>query len=112
MLLANFPGLERHMADQHYKVIVDRLRSRARRNPLSRQSESSRSFQCWAVLVVERAKILAGVALDRISLAHFCTGCCWSVRRNSVGIFGGTVATFSSDLDAVATAAGYIGVSR
>ena len=23
MLLANFPGLERHMADQHYKVIVD-----------------------------------------------------------------------------------------
>lgn len=23
MLLANFPGLQRHMADQHYKVIVD-----------------------------------------------------------------------------------------
>ena len=23
MLLANFPGLERHMADRHYKVIVD-----------------------------------------------------------------------------------------
>jgi len=23
MLLVNFPGLERHMADQHYKVIVD-----------------------------------------------------------------------------------------
>lgn len=23
MLLANFPGLDRHMADQHYKVIVD-----------------------------------------------------------------------------------------
>jgi predicted phage tail protein len=23
MLLANFPGLEQHMADQHYKVIVD-----------------------------------------------------------------------------------------
>jgi predicted phage tail protein len=23
MLLANFPGLERHMSDQHYKVIVD-----------------------------------------------------------------------------------------
>jgi predicted phage tail protein len=23
MLLANFPGLERHMADQYYKVIVD-----------------------------------------------------------------------------------------
>jgi len=23
MLLANFPGLERHMADQHYKVIID-----------------------------------------------------------------------------------------
>ena len=23
MLLANFPGLERHMAEQHYKVIVD-----------------------------------------------------------------------------------------
>jgi len=23
MLLANFPGLERHMADQHYKVLVD-----------------------------------------------------------------------------------------
>jgi predicted phage tail protein len=25
MLLVNFPGLERHMADQHYKVIVDGL---------------------------------------------------------------------------------------
>jgi len=23
MLLANFPGLERHMSDQHYKVVVD-----------------------------------------------------------------------------------------
>ena len=27
MLLANFPGLERHMADQHYKVIVDNYES-------------------------------------------------------------------------------------
>ena len=27
MLLANFPGLERHMADQHYKVIVDGIES-------------------------------------------------------------------------------------
>lgn len=27
MLLANFPGLERHMADQHYKVIVDGFES-------------------------------------------------------------------------------------
>ena len=27
MLLANFPGLERHMADQHYKIIVDGFES-------------------------------------------------------------------------------------
>ncbi len=27
MLLANFPGLERHMADQYYKVIVDGIES-------------------------------------------------------------------------------------
>ena len=27
MLLANFPGLEQHMADQHYKVIVDNYAS-------------------------------------------------------------------------------------
>jgi predicted phage tail protein len=27
MLLANFPGLERHMADQHYKIIVDGIES-------------------------------------------------------------------------------------
>ena len=27
MLLVNFPGLERHMADQHYKVIVDNYES-------------------------------------------------------------------------------------
>lgn len=27
MLLANFPGLERHMADQYYKVIVDNYES-------------------------------------------------------------------------------------
>jgi predicted phage tail protein len=36
MLLANFPGLERHMADQHYKVIVDNYESVARRDTLSR----------------------------------------------------------------------------
>lgn len=27
MLIANFPGLEQHMADQHYKVIVDNYES-------------------------------------------------------------------------------------
>lgn len=27
MLLANFPGLERHMADNHYKVVVDNYES-------------------------------------------------------------------------------------
>jgi predicted phage tail protein len=50
MLLANFPGLERHMADQHYKVIVDRLRKRFRRNSLSRQSSHQDRpcpGRCW-----------------------------------------------------------------
>ena len=62
MLLANFPGLEQHMADQHYKVIVDNYESELEEinNPASQR------IQIVPVLGGAGGgvgKILAGVAL-------------------------------------------------
>jgi len=62
MLLANFPGLEQHMADQHYKVIVDNCESELEEinNPASQR------IQIVPVLGGAGGgvgKILAGVAL-------------------------------------------------
>jgi predicted phage tail protein len=62
MLLANFPGLEQHMADQHYKVIVDNYESDVDEinNPASQR------IQIVPVLGGAGGgvgKILAGVAL-------------------------------------------------
>jgi predicted phage tail protein len=62
MLLANFPGLEQHMADQHYKVIVDNYESELEEinNPASQR------IQIVPVLGGAgggAGKIVAGVAL-------------------------------------------------
>ena len=62
MLLANFPGLEQHMADQHYKVIVDNYDSELEEinNPASQR------IQIVPVLGGAgggAGKIVAGVAL-------------------------------------------------
>jgi hypothetical protein len=94
MLLANFPGLERHMADQYYKVIVD-----------SHESDLgevhypvSQTIKIVPVLGGAGGgvgKIIAGVALIAISLALPGGGL---FGGTAFGIFGGPVAS-SSDLD-------------
>jgi len=68
MLLANFPGLERHMADQHYKVIVDGFESDID------QIHYPASQTIKIVPVIGGAgsgagKIIAGIALVAIAIA-------------------------------------------
>ena len=71
MLLANFPGLERHMADWHYKVVVDSYESELDdiHNPAS---------GCIQIIPVVAGagfwksfgKILAGVALVALAVVN------------------------------------------
>jgi predicted phage tail protein len=93
MLLVNFPGLERHMADQHYKVIVD--------------SQTIKIVPVLGGAGGGTAKILAGVALIAISLALPGGGL---FGGTAFGIFGGPVAT-AATWTTVATAASYIGAA-
>jgi predicted phage tail protein len=106
MLLANFPGLERHMADQYYKVIVD-----------SHESDLgevhypvSQTIKIVPVLGGAGGgvgKIIAGAALIAISLALPGGGL---FGGTAFGIFGGPVAT-AATWSTVATAASYIGAA-
>jgi predicted phage tail protein len=78
MLLANFPGLERHMADQYYKVIVDSYES----DLGEIHYPASQTIKIVPVLGGAGGgvgKIVAGVALIAISLA-----------LPGGGLFGGT----------------------
>jgi len=62
MLLANFPGLDRHMADQHYRVIVDNYESDLQ----ELHDPASQTIKIVPVLGGAGGgvgKILAGVAL-------------------------------------------------
>ena len=68
MLLANFPGLDRHMVDQHYRVIVDNYDSELEElhNP------ASQTIKIVPVLGGAGGgvgKILAGVALVAFAIA-------------------------------------------
>ena len=67
MLLANFPGLERHMADQHYKVIVDNYESELDQIHFP----ASQTVKIVPVLggAGGAGKILAGVALVAAAIA-------------------------------------------
>jgi len=106
MLLANFPGLERHMADQHYKVIVDGYDAELEEV----NYPASRSIKIVPVLGGAGGgvgKILAGAALIAISLALPGGGL---FGGTVFGVFGGPVAS-AATLTAVATGASYIGAA-
>ena len=68
MLLANFPGLERHMADQHYKVIVDGHES----GPEEIHYPASQTIKIVPVIGGAGGgvgKIITGIALVAIAIA-------------------------------------------
>lgn len=106
MLLVNFPGLEQHMADWHYKVIVDDYESDLEEihNPVSGCIQivpvvAGAGF--WSTL----GKIFAGVAL--VATALFLGP---SAAIGGAGLFG---ATFGAGVigGVAATAIGTIGVA-
>lgn len=89
MLVANFPGLERHMADWHYKVVVDNYESALEEvnNPVSGCIQiipvvAGAGF--WGTL----GKILAGVALVAVSFVSFGAGA-WAGVLGSYGVGAG-----------------------
>ena len=96
MLLANFPGLERHMADQHYKVIVDGFESDID------QIHYPASQTIKIVPVIGGAggagKIIAGVALVALAIALPGAG---MFAGGAIG-FGATSATLGAGLAALA----------
>jgi len=96
MLLANFPGLERHMADQHYKVIVDGFESDID------QIHYPASQTIKIVPVIGGAggagKIIAGVALVALAIALPGAG---MFAGGAIG-FGATSATLGAGLTALA----------
>jgi len=97
MLLANFPGLERHMADQHYKVIVDGFESDID------QIHYPASQTIKIVPVIGGAgggtgKIIAGIALVALAIALPGAG---MFAGGAIG-FGATSATLGAGLAALA----------
>ena len=97
MLLANFPGLERHMADQHYKVIVDGFESDID------QIHYPASQTIKIVPVIGGAgggtgKIIAGIALVALAIALPGAG---MFAGGAIG-FGATSATLGAGLTALA----------
>ena len=107
MLIANFPELDRHMTDQHYKVLVGggALTLDDLHNPVGR--EEIKIVPVIAGAGGNLSQILVGAALIGVSLA-FPGG----------GLFGGTVFGFlggpaasAGVLTAVGTGISYIGAS-
>ena len=97
MLLANFPGLERHMADQHYKVIVDGCEAEL-------EQLNHPASQCIKIVPVLGGaggggvgKIIAGVALVALAIVN-------PFGAAAIGTFGGTAI-------GVSTAVGVIGAT-
>lgn len=97
MLLANFPGLERHMADHHYSIVVDGYDTPAEEI----HYPASRTIKI--VPVVGGAggggvgKIIAGVALVALAIIN-------PFGAAAIGTFGGSAI-------AVSTAVGVIGAT-
>jgi len=96
MLIANFPALEEHMADQHYKVLVGK-----RALTLDELHFPVGQEEIKIVPVVVGAggnaglTILAGVALVALSFVSF-GGTAFAGAAGASGIFGGTGAAFGS----------------
>ena len=98
MLIANFPALEEHMADQHYKVLVGE-----RALTLDELHFPVGQEEIKIVPVVVGAggnaglTILAGVALVALSFVSFGgTAFAGAAGAAGLGIFGGTGAAFGS----------------
>ena len=107
MLLANFPGLERHMADQHYKVIVDGFESELEEI----HYPASQSIKIVPVLGGAGGgvgKIVAGVALVAAAILAGPAGSVFGL-----GAAFGQTATFAGGIvgGAFATAVGAVGVA-
>jgi len=97
MLLANFPGLQRHMADQHYKVIVDGYESGLEEI----HYPASQTIKIVPVLGGAGGgvgKIVAGVALVALAVALPGAG---MFAGGAIG-FGATSATLGAGLTALA----------
>jgi predicted phage tail protein len=96
MLLANFPALEEHMADQHYRVLVGE-----RALTLDELHFPVGQEEIKIVPVVVGAggnaglTILAGVALVALSFVSF-GGTAFAGAGGALGIFGGTGAAAGS----------------
>jgi predicted phage tail protein len=97
MLLANFPGLERHMADQHYKVIVDGCEAEL-------EQLNHPASQCIKIVPVlggaggnPVTNIIAGVALVALAIVN-------PFGAAAIGTFGGAAI-------GVSTAVGVIGAT-
>lgn len=97
MLIANFPALEEHMADQHYKVLVG-----GRALTLDELHFPVGQEEIKIVPVIVGAgggnaglTILAGVALVALSFVSF-GGTAFAGAGGAFGIFGGTGAAFGS----------------
>lgn len=96
MLLANFPGLERHMADQHYKVIVDGFESDIEEI----HYPASQTIKIVPVIggAGGAGKVIAGVALVALAIALPGAG----MFAGGSALFGATSATLGAGLTALA----------
>ena len=108
MLIANFPGLEQHMADQHYKVIVDNYETDLREI----NYPASQTIKIVPVLGGAGGgvgKIVAGVALVAAAILLAPAG---AAVLGIAGAGGGaaTAAGFTLGI-AAANAIGAVGVS-
>ncbi len=98
MLIANFPGLERHMADQHYKVIVDNYESGLE----ELNYPASQTIKIVPVLGGAGGgvtKIITGVALVALAIIN-------PFGAAAIGTFGSAMGAIS-----VSTAVGVIGAT-
>ena len=102
MLLVNFPGLERHMADQHYKVIVDGYDSDLEElnYPASQTIKIVPAFGGAGGGV---GKILAGVALVAAAIvlgpvSGGFMGLGMGLSGAGMGIVGGSVAVLAGTI--------------
>lgn len=96
MLIANFPALEEHMADRHYKVLVGK---RALTLDELHFPVGQEEIKIVPVIVGAGGNagltILAGVALVALSFVSF-GGTAFAGAGGAFGIFGGTGAAWGS----------------
>lgn len=96
MLIANFPALEEHMADQHYRVLVG---ERALTLDELHFPVGQEEIKIVPVIVGAGGNagltILAGVALVALSFVSF-GGTAFAGAGGAAGIFGGTGAAYGS----------------